>query len=550
MRSPVAFSLVAAVALGLLTLDARAEPPATTEVPALRFARRDAQRATAALQSATETAAAAAAQSKAAADSLTAAQAAAAAAKKAAADSIAAVKAGETAKTAAEKVAADAAALAKQTLDDPQATQEKKDETKLAAEKAAQTAAQAVEQLKALVSAQTAAEAAMVTADAQVTQATAAVKPATEAKAATEKAAAALGPVAKEATDRLAFYEATPPKADPAAVRLVKTLQFNRPFMSCRIDPTGDYVFGGAQDNSIQRFDLLLGTQTPLLGHRSWVSGFDFQPGNPQVLVSAGFDGKISWWDSLAAAPAASRTIKAHQGQVRCVVFSRDGRYVATGGNDKLVRIWSAADGALVTELAGHANHVYNVAFHPDGKQLVSGDLLGVIKHWELDTWRHVRDLDAGPLTKYDPTFRADCGGVRGFDFSPDGRYLAAGGIGEVSNAFAGIGKPTVVLFDWLTGQKLHVMTPKGTFQGAVEGLQFHPSGEFLIGAGGGSGGGLWFWKPDQPQAIFDFGLPNVAYGLALHPDGMRLTVPLYDNTVRLYELGAKPPEAKPVAAK
>jgi WD40 repeat protein len=41
------------------------------------------------------------------------------------------------------------------------------------------------------------------------------------------------------------------------------------------------------------------------------------------------------------------------------------------------VKLWNTEDGALVDVLAGHANHVYNVLFHPDGKRLISGDLKG-----------------------------------------------------------------------------------------------------------------------------------------------------------------------------
>ena len=62
--------------------------------------------------------------------------------------------------------------------------------------------------------------------------------------------------------------------------------------------------------------------------------------------------------------------------------------------------------------------------------------------------------MDASPLWKYDAGFRADVGGVRAMAFSGDGKLLACAGITEVSNAFAGIGNPLVVVFDFEKGEK------------------------------------------------------------------------------------------------
>ena len=106
-----------------------------------------------------------------------------------------------------------------------------------------------------------------------------------------------------------------------------------------------------------------------------------------------------------------------------------------------------------IRTLDGHASHVYNVAFHPDGKRLVSCDLKGVVKDWNLNTGTSERELDAKTLWKYDPGFMADIGGARAMTFSADGTQLACAGITNVSNAFAGVGNPAVVLFDWKDGK-------------------------------------------------------------------------------------------------
>lgn len=320
---------------------------------------------------------------------------------------------------------------------------------------------------------------------------------------------------------------------------MVETIKHDRPLISCRVDPSGQYVFAGAQDNNLHRWDLFTGSHVAMKGHKSWIRRFRIAP-DGNLLVTGGYDGRLIWWNAFDSDPAPLRTIDAHHGFVRGVAISPDGQWIATGGNDNLVKIWSAADGQLVQELPGHERFVYNVLFHPSGKYLVSGDLMGVLKQWEVGTWKHVRDFDGSPLSKYDKTFRADCGGIRGMDFSSDGKLLAAAGITDVSNAFAGVGVPAVALFDWESGKRTHLMKPEKNFRGACWGVKFHPSGKFLVGAGGGSGGSLWFWKPNEDKSFFDFKLPGVGYDVDFHPDGLRIAVAVYDKTLRIYDLSPK----------
>jgi glucose repression regulatory protein TUP1 len=69
---------------------------------------------------------------------------------------------------------------------------------------------------------------------------------------------------------------------------------------------------------------------------------------------------------------------------VTSVAISRDGRLVAAGSLDMIVRIWDVATGQLIERLVGHRDSVYSVAFTPDGNGLVSGSLDHSLKRWDV----------------------------------------------------------------------------------------------------------------------------------------------------------------------
>ncbi|MBY0232509.1 MAG: hypothetical protein K2W96_24790 [Gemmataceae bacterium] len=323
-------------------------------------------------------------------------------------------------------------------------------------------------------------------------------------------------------------------RVDPAKTKLLAQAKHGSPLIGCRWSPDGAAVAASAQDNSVLLWSADLKAKTVLGGHKSWVRAISFAG---DLLLTADWTGRIiarTW----RGTPGERWSVAAHKGWCRALALSPDGKTLASCGNDHLVKLWSLPDGKHLSTLEGHESHTYNVAFHPSGKALASADLKGNVKHWALPDGTEKRTLDAKILHKYDAGFGADIGGVRSMAFDAAGKRLACAGITNVTNAFAGIGNPLIVLLDWETG-KPSLLRPRAAFNGTMWGTTFHPSG-FVLGAAGGNGGVLWSWEGADLLSKTTTPLPGNARDLSLHPDGRRLAIPFNDGSVRVYEMATR----------
>ena len=314
----------------------------------------------------------------------------------------------------------------------------------------------------------------------------------------------------------------------------------NSPLISCRFHPTARYVLAGAQDYSVWRFEVDSGKKTQLPQAESWVRGLAFDSGGT-TLVTAGYDGRLIWWPVLGKQPKPRRVIEAHRGWIRSIAISPDDSLLASVGNDLAVRLWNMQDGSLVREMKGHKSHIYNAVFHPGGERLATGDLKGNLIDWDVKTGKQLRTWPAPSLQKFDKTFIATIGGFRGMTFSPDGKFVACSGITKVTNAFAGVGNPSVVVFDWESGKQQIEHLAKGNIRGVAWGVALHGS-DIRIAASGGSGGGfLLFWKPDKAEEFHKLKLKDTARDLDLSRDGLLLATAHHDGHVRISRMEAKP---------
>lgn len=284
---------------------------------------------------------------------------------------------------------------------------------------------------------------------------------------------------------------------DVTKTHKVASYHHDLPLTCCRFDPLSRFVFAGAEDLNIYRWDLSTGLKMMFAGHKSWVRSMDFSP-DGKWLYTAGWDGELHWWQTDDPQPRSRRMVRAHVGFARWVRVNQDGSLLATCGNDNMIRIWRSNAGEMVTEMAGHERNPYAVNFHPDGKHLVSQDLIGNVFIWDLESGERVAHWET-VMSGYDNTFAADMGGARDMRLSPDGTLVASAGITNVVNSFAGEQDPIIGLFDWKSRSVLRHLRPEDNSKGVAWGVRFHPAGYIIGGIAHHNGSGLiCFWKLDE----------------------------------------------------
>lgn len=106
-----------------------------------------------------------------------------------------------------------------------------------------------------------------------------------------------------------------------------------------------------------------------LRGGRGTVLSMIFSP-DGKMLATSGEDGKVRLW----SVPdwRLLDTLTGNQGPVHWAEFSPDGQYVVSAGEDDTVRVWSVATGQLVQTLSESTQPLLTVAFSPNGQYLAA----------------------------------------------------------------------------------------------------------------------------------------------------------------------------------
>ena len=306
--------------------------------------------------------------------------------------------------------------------------------------------------------------------------------------------------------------------------------------------PKSEKAYLASQDFKVYEADFAAAKFEPkeLYSHQSYVTGVTLAG---KFLVSGGYDGKLIWWDTEAGKIV--RTVDAHAKWIRKVIASPDGKIVASIADDMVCKLWDATCDKMIRELKGHqektpqgfGSMLYAVAFSNDGKLLATGDKVGHVVIWDVESGKQVGACEAPIMYTWDQVQRLhSIGGVRSLAFSPDGKQLAVGGTGKIGNIDHLEAKARIEVFDWKVCKQIAEF-PGDKHQGIVNKLAWSPDGSWILGAGGAGEGFLVFLDGTTKKPLKQEKVPMHVHDFALSPDGTTITS-VGHNRIVIHKLG------------
>lgn len=206
-----------------------------------------------------------------------------------------------------------------------------------------------------------------------------------------------------------------------------------------RFHPTGRVMFAACADRRVAVWSLddnetTVRNLTAVPGafacphEAGWVRCLDISP-DGKWFATGGSDRKLKLWAWTGGKPAEkpSREVEAHTGWVEAVGFSPDGKQLVTGGADFAVKVWNAADLSPAKSLAGHTSFLRDVALAPDGSCFVTGAEDGKLLVWNAKTFELRHTISFGGTNEQFGQNPA-LSGVHRLQVSRDSKWLAAAG--------------------------------------------------------------------------------------------------------------------------
>jgi WD40 repeat protein/class 3 adenylate cyclase len=282
--------------------------------------------------------------------------------------------------------------------------------------------------------------------------------------------------------------------------------------MSVDFSPDGKYLATGSGDDTGRLWDVDTGQEMRRFEHGYGVNAIRFSP-DGRYLLTGSEDKTSKLWNVQTGQPI--QTIIGPTAVIYSVAFSSDGRYFLTGGGDGAVWLWDMQKVfGEHPRFAGHTDSLFGIAISPDGRLLATGGanqggVLQSTRLWDVKTGQELH------------TFALD--EVNSVAFSPDGRYLVVGDIGNVNNS--------AWLLDIQTGQTIRRFNAGAP----VAGVAFSPDGKYTLTAGWDGYAKRWEAHTGELLTTYE-GCHDHMYSTAYSADGQLVLTGCYDGVMRLYE--------------
>ena len=222
--------------------------------------------------------------------------------------------------------------------------------------------------------------------------------------------------------------------------------------------------------------------------------------------------------------------LEGHVDIITHLVFSPDGRFIASASRDKTIKIWSI-DGKNIATLTGHEDSITSLSFSADGQFLVSGSWDGTAKIWRItpspqptnpaSVQNEKFPSSPDPLVTWEfvTTIRADAGRIYGVDFSPDGTQIALATQNQHLQIWTVTGK---LLKNWQGHQK------------EVTGVSFSPDGQAIASSGGDGLVKIWSTTGELQRTLG--GHQGRVNSVKFSADGTLIATTGDDRTIKLWD--------------
>lgn len=253
----------------------------------------------------------------------------------------------------------------------------------------------------------------------------------------------------------------------------------------------------------VLRFLLIERPVRTLSGHTAIVRSVAFAAGG-RLLATGSEDKTVKLWELPSGRE--TRVIGAHTGAITAVAFSADGRTIATGSADKTVKLWDAATGQQNVNIE-FAHEVHRIAFSPTEPYLAIVCMDEDVRLFNVRTGKN-RALKGHRDTVW-------CA-----SFSPDGKTLATGSYDN-----------DVKLWDTTSGKEKRTLKHRSRVFCAA----FAPDGSKLVTTGAPS---IVVWDTSTWQGMYTInGQGKFAESLCFSPDSrIFATANSNDHTVNLWD--------------